>query len=118
MVAIASKAVPQKVKALGQSLKVGLAKGFPTTKIHENKNRPSRRKGSLSKRVKLIRDVVRDVSGLAPYEKRVLDIIKTGGGSAEKRTYKFAKLRLGTHTRAIAKREEIKGLYAKMRARS
>ncbi len=55
---------------------------------------------------------------MAPYEKRVLDILKTGGANAEKRAYKFAKNRLGAHTRALKKRQEIQGIYAKMRARS
>jgi large subunit ribosomal protein L36e len=33
--------------------------------------------------------VIRDVVGLMPYEKRILDVIKTGGSGAEK------KVRLG-----------------------
>lgn len=41
-----------------------------------------------------MRDIIREVTGLAPYEKRVLDILKGGGGSSEKRAYKFAKKRV------------------------
>jgi len=44
---------------------------------------------TLVKKVKLVRDVIRDVVGLMPYEKRILDVIKTGGSGAEK------KVRLG-----------------------
>ena len=43
---------------------------------------------------------------------------QTGGATAEKRAYKFAKLRLGSHRRAQKKREEIKGINARARARA
>jgi len=139
---------------------------------------------TLNKRVKAIREVIRDVAGFSPYEKRIMDIIKvrregcdsrprlswtagrlllkpaagaashtlvstrssggaanrpdlpllatddglccsrslplsqTGGATAEKRAYKFAKLRLGGHKRAQKKREEMKGVLARQRARA
>jgi large subunit ribosomal protein L36e len=44
-------------------------------------------------------------------------MIKTGGSAADKRIYKFAKRRLGSHKRAIQKREDIKGINAAERAR-
>ena len=48
----------------------------------------------------MVRDVVREVAGLMPYEKRILDMIKTGGASAEKRIYKFAKRRVSLESQA------------------
>ncbi len=44
-------------------------------------------------------------------------MIKTGGSAADKRIYKFAKRRLGSHKRAIQKREDIKAINAAERAR-
>lgn len=52
---------------------------------------PSQKPGQ---RVKVVREVVAEVAGLSPYEKRLLDMIKTGGASSEKRMYKYAKQRV------------------------
>lgn len=101
-----------------QSLRVGLKKGLKVNRPVASGERPSRRKGKLNNAVKVAREVIRDVAGLAPYEKHILDVIKTGGSTAEKRALKYAKLRLGGHRRALKKREEIKGLVSKMRTRA
>jgi len=66
----------------------------------------------------MCREIAREVVGLSPYEKRILDMIKTGGSSADKRVYKFAKRRLGSHKRALQKREDIKDVNSKQRARA
>ena len=73
---------------------------------------------TASKRTLLCREIAREVVGLSPYERRILDMIKTGGSSADKRVYKFAKRRLGSHKRALAKREDIKEVNSKQRARA
>mmetsp|Transcript_7643 Transcript_7643/g.7190 ORF Transcript_7643/g.7190 Transcript_7643/m.7190 type:complete len:108 (-) Transcript_7643:64-387(-) len=99
----------------------GLAQGINKGHVTEKRDLParaSRRKGALGKRTKLCREIVREVAGLSPYERRILDMIKTGGAAADKRIYKFAKKRLGSHKRAVAKREDIKEVNAQQRARA
>ena len=84
----------------------GLAKGTNSGTItteRPKRQRPVQRKGSLSKHTSLVRSLVREVVGLAPYERRILDMIKTGGSSADKRIYKFGKKRLGSHKRSLKK---------------
>ena len=76
---------------------VGLNKGFPTEKRPNiRKTRPGQRKGSSVRRTKVVREIIREVAGLKPYEKRILDMIKTGGGAADKKIYKFAKQRVSS----------------------
>ncbi|XP_073354481.1 large ribosomal subunit protein eL36x-like isoform X1 [Aegilops tauschii subsp. strangulata] len=66
----------------------------------------------ITKRVLFIRNMITEVAGFAPYEKRVTEILKVG---KDKPALKVAKRKLGTHKRAKKKREEMSGVLRKMR---
>ena len=72
----------------------------------------SYRKGASSKRTTFVRSIVREVAGMAPYERRLIDLIRNAG---EKRARKVAKKRLGTFGRAKAKVEEMNEIIAASR---
>ncbi|CAK9134413.1 unnamed protein product [Ilex paraguariensis] len=91
---------------------VGLNKGHVVTK-KELAPRPSDRKGKTSKRIHLVRNLIREVAGFAPYEKRITELLKVG---KDKRALKVAKRKLGTHKRAKKKREEMSNVLRKMRS--
>jgi Ribosomal protein L36e len=61
-----------------------------TTPI-ERKPRISRSKGHLSKRTAFVREIVKEVAGLAPYERRVIELLRN---SKDKRARKLAKKRV------------------------
>ncbi|CAG8570015.1 9981_t:CDS:2 [Ambispora gerdemannii] len=90
---------------------VGLNKGHQVTS-RPLRAKPSRRKGKLSTRVKFVRDVIREVVGFAPYERRVMELLKN---SKDKRARKLAKKRLGTYVRAKRKVEELSNIIAESR---
>ncbi|PQQ10746.1 Ribosomal_L36e domain-containing protein [Prunus yedoensis var. nudiflora] len=79
---------------------VGLNKGHIVTK-RELAPRPSDRKGKRSERVHFVRNLIREVAGFAPYEKRITELLKVG---KDKRALKVAKRKWGTHKRAKKKR--------------
>ncbi|XP_043249491.1 60S ribosomal protein L36 [Colletes gigas] len=101
---------------------VGLNKGHKTTKIRVAKNKKdkektvcvltARFKGRQTKHSKFVRDLIREVTGHAPYEKRAMELLKV---SKDKRALKFLKRRLGTHIRAKRKREELGNILVQMR---
>ncbi|GAX80155.1 hypothetical protein CEUSTIGMA_g7593.t1 [Chlamydomonas eustigma] len=95
-------------------LAVGLNKGHVVT-TRTLKPRPSTRKGFLGKRVKFVRDIIREVAGMAPYEKRIVELLKIG---KDKRALKVAKRKLGTHVRGKRKREEMAAMMRKMASKA
>ena len=66
------------------NLCVGMDKGKPLTKRALPTKQVSK-KGRIQKRVKFVRDIVREVVGYAPYEKRCMELLKVG---KEKRALK------------------------------
>uniref|UniRef100_A0A3B3S7K7 60S ribosomal protein L36 n=1 Tax=Paramormyrops kingsleyae TaxID=1676925 RepID=A0A3B3S7K7_9TELE len=97
--------------AIRYPMAVGLNKGHPVTK-NVSKPRHSRRRGQLTKHTKFVRDMIREVCGFAPYERRAMELLKV---SKDKRALKFIKKRVGTHIRAKRKREELSNVLAAMR---
>lgn len=59
-----------------------------------------------------VRELVQEVMGLAPYQKRIQELLKVG---RDKRALKLAKKKLGTHGRAKRCRENMAALLRKAR---
>eukprot|EP00927_Polykrikos_kofoidii_P011826 TRINITY_DN1505_c0_g1_i1.p1 TRINITY_DN1505_c0_g1~~TRINITY_DN1505_c0_g1_i1.p1 ORF type:complete len:119 (+),score=16.25 TRINITY_DN1505_c0_g1_i1:22-357(+) len=102
------------VKPAASGMAAGLNKGFIVTR-RELPKKPSSRKGRNSVRNKLAKEVVREVAGFAPYERRMIELLKIGTAGTQKRALKLAKKRLGTHKRGKKKREEMGEAVAAMR---
>ena len=94
--------------ALRYPMAVGLNKGHKVT----NKPRHSWRIGRLTKHTKFVRDMIREVCGFAPYERRAMELLKV---SKDKRALKFFKKKVGTHIHAKRKQKEISNALAAMR---
>ena len=88
---------------------VGLNPGRTTTlPAKQNwKSRPVLKKGRITKRCLAVREVIREVAGFSPVEKRMLEMIRTGVASKEKKAVKHCRARFGTHRRAQLKRDEL-----------
>jgi hypothetical protein len=65
--------------------------GIQKTTAIAKKPRISRRKGALSRRTAFVRDIVKEVAGLAPYERRVIELLRN---LQDKRARKLAKKRV------------------------
>jgi len=98
---------PSVVRETPFGIAVGLKKGFVVTK----RKRPviPQRK---HKKVNAVRDLIQEVCGYAPYERRIMELLKVG---LDKRALRLAKRRLGTHQRAKKKREHLTNVLQKQR---
>merc|ERR1711976_523888 len=86
---------------------VGLSKGHKTWLLHPAKKCLVRTKNKKTKKNKHVRDLVKEVVGFAPYERRAMELLKI---SKDKRALKFCKSRLGSHSRGKRKREELQAV--------
>merc|ERR1712025_215672 len=101
----------QKKMAVVHDMVVGLNKGHKVTK-NVQPVRQNRKKGTNTDKNKFVREVVREVMGLSPYERRGIELLRI---SKDKRCLRFLKKRLGAHVRAKRKREELSDLIASQR---
>ncbi|PRD18500.1 UNVERIFIED_CONTAM: rpl36 [Trichonephila clavipes] len=73
---------------MNREICVGLNKGHKVTK-NVTKVKPKK----ANKHAKFIRDIVREVCGFSPYEKRTLELLRV---SKDKRALKFCKKRVSS----------------------
>jgi large subunit ribosomal protein L36e len=62
-----------------------------TTPLNTPKTKISRSKGQSSRRTQFVREIAREVVGLAPYERRVIELLRN---AQDKRARKLAKKRV------------------------
>ena len=62
-----------------------------TTPLNTPKTRISRTKGQSSRRTAFVREIAREVVGLAPYERRIIELLRN---AQDKRARKLAKKRV------------------------
>ena len=71
------------------------------------KKTKSHRKGRLHPRVKAIREVMQEVTGLSPFQRKMMEMQKTGDSTKEKKAVRLARKRTGSHKRAQLVRDKI-----------
>jgi len=74
-------------ETVATGLPVGINKGFRVVKL-KKRPRVAGRKGHRGPRRVIVRDVIREVTGYAPYEKRVLEFLRNG---LDKKALRLAK---------------------------
>jgi large subunit ribosomal protein L36e len=89
----------------------GLNKGHVTT-TRSLKVKPVSKKGVQTKRTKFVKNLIREVVGFAPYEKRILELLKN---SKDKKAKKLAKKKLGTFGRGKRKVDELSNVISESR---
>ncbi|KAJ1830763.1 ribosomal protein L36 [Coemansia sp. RSA 2711] len=96
--------------------KSGIAYGANAGHItarREEKPRATNSKGNNhSKHNAFVRDLIREVAGFAPYERRIMELLKN---SRDKRARKLGKKRLGTLRRSKKKIDELSNVLAASR---
>ncbi len=95
---------------MAKGLAMGLDKGHVLTKIEKSSYQKNLKRPR--KRLSVVRKVVHEITGHAPYERKVMEVLKQSKAKGPKLAYKLLKRALGTHRRALRKREELQTAVA------
>merc|ERR1739846_35563 len=76
----------------------------------------SHRKGRCNARVAAIRDVMVEVTGLSPFQRKMMEMLKTGDSVKEKKAVRLARHRIGSHKRAQFVRDKIAKIIQEQQA--
>ena len=94
---------------MAKGLAMGINKGHVLTKIEVSSYKKEKRP---RKRINVIRKIIHEICGHAPYERKAMEILKQSKANGQKLAYKLLKKSLGTHRRALRKREELQTAVA------
>ncbi|XP_060060246.1 large ribosomal subunit protein eL36-like [Erinaceus europaeus] len=96
--------------AMHYPMALGLLKGHKMTK---NVSQPRNRCccGCLTKHTKFMQDMIREVCGFTPSERRPMVLLKV---SKDKYMLKYIKMRVGTHIQTKRKLQELSKVLAAM----
>ena len=100
---------------------VGLNHGHIVTKPKADPNHrrvnASHRKGRATKRTQAVRSVVQEIAGFSPYERKIIEMLRTGDAIKEKKAMRMARKKLGRQFRAKRKVENLAAALKAMRAK-
>lgn len=77
------------------NLTIGPQRGYPTTKLA-----PEKSVNKSGKRKQLVERVCRSVTGYNFYQRRIIELTRTGSSQSAKRAARLCKRKLGTNKRA------------------
>ena len=79
----------------------------PKTSPNAFKKNLSLRKGRSNPRLVAVRDVMTEITGLSPFQRKMMEMLKTGDSVKEKKAVRLARKRTGSHKRAKLVRDKI-----------
>ncbi|KAJ1926856.1 ribosomal protein L36 [Tieghemiomyces parasiticus] len=94
------------------TVRSGIIRGDNRGFVTQVRARPAKVHGPSSKNTVFVRSLVREVAGFAPYERRVMELLKN---SKDKRARKLSKARIGSFSLAKKKVEELGNIIAAAR---
>ena len=82
----------------------------PQTHPDAFKKQKSQRKGRAHPRLRALREVMTEVTGLSPFQRKMMEMLKTGDATKEKKAVRLARKRTGSHKRAQLVRDKISAI--------